>query len=360
LRALSPAAIDPPDDAQHSRWDARVYAGDGSIVERAVRKRASQVDHQQTEEAVEWYRRTLSRVAIPLRVGDQVLGALAVLTIEREGIQEDELEVLELLAGQVAIALDNANAYERERLATQHLEEAEVFKVRFLANMSHELREPLNTIIGFSRLMIKGIDGPMTTQQTQDLERIYDDGRRLMFLINDILVISEIQAGMMEMKFQPVHLAEVVTGVMPTASALVRGKEIELVQDIPEDLPVVRADPSRLRQVLVYLLNNAAKFTESGQIAIKAWCNENQVYVSVSDTGMGIPPEDRERIFHRFDKGQERDGYWQEGAGLGLALSKEFVEMHGGQMWVNSEVNKGSTFTFSLLCYTDTENGSLV
>ncbi|MFN2284892.1 MAG: histidine kinase dimerization/phospho-acceptor domain-containing protein, partial [Anaerolineae bacterium] len=197
LRALSPVMrSDTVTDAgDQGGWSECVYAGDGSIIERAARKRSPQVDRHETDETVEWYRRTLSRVAIPLRMEDRISGVLGVLSTEREGIQEDELEILELLAGQVAIALENARAYERERLAAQRLEEAEVFKGRFLANMSHALREPLNTIIGFSRLMIKGIDGTMTPQQTQDLERIYDDGQRLLFLINDILAISQIQAG---------------------------------------------------------------------------------------------------------------------------------------------------------------------
>lgn len=353
LRALSPALRSDTvvDVTDQGGWPTRIYAGDGSIVERAVRKRKPQVDHQVMDEAVEWYRRTLSRAAIPLRMGDRVLGAMAVLSTEHEGIQEDELEILELLAGQVAIALENARAYERERLAAQRLEEAEAFKGRFLANMSHELREPLNTIIGFSRLMIKGIDGALTSQQLQDIERIYDDGQRLLFLINDILAISQIQAGMMELRLQAVQLQEIVAGVMPTASALVRGKAIELVQEIPADLPVLNADPARLRQVLVHLFNNAAKFTQSGQIVLKAWSNEDQVYVSVSDTGVGIPPEDFERLFVRFEKGLDKEGRWQAGVGLGLALSKEFVEMHGGQIWVTSEVDKGSTFTFSMPCY---------
>lgn len=357
LRASSPAMrSDTVTDAtDQGGWSERVYAGDGSIIERAVRKRKPQVDQHQTDDPVEWYRRTLSRVAIPLRMEDRISGVLAVLSTEREGIQEDELEILELLAGQVAIALENARAYERERLAAQRLEEAEVFKGRFLANMSHALREPLNTIIGFSRLMIKGIDGALTPQQTQDLERIYDDGQRLLFLINDILAISQIQAGMMELRLQEVTLQGIVDGMMPTASALVRGKDIELVQDIPQDLPVLHADPARLRHVLVHLFNNAAKFTERGTIAIKAWCNEDLVYVSVSDTGVGIPPEDFERLFVRFEKGValtplDKEGRWQAGLGLGLALSKEFIEMHGGQMWVTSEVGKGSTFTFCIPC----------
>jgi len=350
-------------------WPDYIYAGDGSVIERAIRKRKPQVYNQEIAhpemgvEEVDWYRRTMSWIAVPLRMGERVIGAIAALSTEYEGIQADEQDVLELLANQVAIAVENARAYERERMATQHLADAEAFKARFLANMSHALREPLNTIIGFSRLMIKGVDGPLSEQQLQDMEQIYGDSQRLLFLINDILAISQIQAGLMELKLQPIHLSEVIAGVMPTASALVHGRDIALIKDIPDDLPLLRIDPTRIRQVLVHLLNNAAKFTDAGNITLRAWYRDERVYVSVSDTGGGIPPEDRERIFVRFNERGARQGGRQEprggrqespeGAGLGLALSKEFVEMHGGQIWVQSKVGEGSTFTFSLPCYSD-------
>ncbi len=352
LKATSPEVrhVQDDDHVEPGDWPVYLYAGEGTVVERAIRKRESQVYSQQTSEAVEWYRRTLSRVAVPLRMEDRVMGAIAALSTEREGVQEDEIDVLELLANQIAIAIENARAYERERLAAQHLEEAEAFKARFLSNMSHALREPLNTIIGFSRLMIKGIDGPLTKQQLLDMEQIYNDSQRLLFLINDVLSISQIQAGLMELKLQPVQLHEVVSGVLPTAEALVRGKDIELVQQIPEDLPLLRVDPTRIRQVLVHLFNNAAKFTERGRITLRAWHSEDQVYVSVSDTGVGIPPEDLDRIFVHFERGSTRKGS-QHGVGLGLALSKEFVELHGGRIWAQSKVGEGSTFTFSLPCY---------
>jgi signal transduction histidine kinase len=321
------------------------------VVDRAIRKQATQMECQETEAEVEWYRRTLCRVAIPLRMESRVFGVIAVLSTEHEVIQQDELEILEVLANQVAIAIENARAYEREHQAAQRLEEAEVFKARFLANMSHDLREPLNTIIGFSRVLIKGIDGELNLQQLQDLEQIYQDSQRLLVLVNDILTISQIQAGLMELRFEPVRLRQVIDGVLPTADALVRGKDVQLQVYLPEDLPVVRGDPARLRQVLVHLFNNAAKFTERGSITLRAWANEGQVYVSVTDTGVGIAAEDRERIFVGFERGNSGDPRHRQGAGLGLALSKEFVEMHGGGLWVDSEVGIGSTFTFSVPCY---------
>ncbi len=353
LRALSPEADEASgwSPGEAVAWPAQFRAGDGSVVDRAIRKRASQVEHQETVDEVEWYRRTLSRVAIPLRMEDRVMGTLAVLSTEREGIQTDEVDVLEILAHQVSVALENARAYERERYVTQQLEEAEAFKVHFLTNMSHELREPLNTIIGFSRLLIKGIGGDLNAQQKQDMEQIYNDSQHLLFLINDILTISQIQAGLMELKLQPVNFAELVNGVLPTAGALVRGKEIELLCNIADDLPLLRVDPIRIRQVLVHLFNNAAKFTEVGHIELSAWHDEDNVYVSISDTGVGVLRADRERIFNRFEKGASHEGLSKQGAGLGLSLCREFVEMHGGEIWMESGLGRGSSFTFSLPYY---------
>lgn len=293
-------------------------------------------------------RYTRSEAALPLCLGEQTLGVLDVQSTEEEGFDQDDVSALQNVAAQITIALENARAYAVELEAVKQLRELDRSKRHFLANMSHELRTPLNNIIGFSRLMLKGIEGTLTEQQQQDLQIIYQDGMHLLGLINDLLDISQIEAGLMELDFQEVDLAELIRSVMATASALVRDKEIELRQEIAADLPKVEADMARIRQVLVHLLANAAKFTDQGTITVRAWPADETVYVSVSDTGIGILPEDRERIFQQFDQGSLPDGHRRNGAGLGLALCKEFVEMHGGCIQVESEVGKGSTFTFSL------------
>lgn len=346
LHAASPAAV---------VWPEVVHTGDGTVMERALRKGSSQIINETLEDGPEWYRRILSHVGTPLRMGHRVLGVLAVRSAEHEGVQVDDLKVLEHLANQVAIALENARAYERERLAAQQLEENDAFKARFLANMSHELRGPLNSILGFSRLMLKGFDGPLSEEQTADLQRIYTNSQQLLDLINDILAISEIQAGLFDLKYQTVDLRELLISVLPTASALIRGKEVVLIQQIPPQLAAVHGDPDRLRQVLLHLLTNAAKFTERGEIALRAWADDEMAYVSIRDTGVGIHAKDRERIFAGFEKASASEpaaGVQRaprvQGVGVGLTLCKEFVEMHGGQIWLDSEVGKGSTFTFSL------------
>ncbi|HIE39588.1 MAG TPA: sensor histidine kinase [Anaerolineales bacterium] len=327
----------------------RIPAGLPGVVGRAFRRGTAVVESRTVPVMVgppASY--TRSEVALPLRLGDRTLGVLDVQTTDEEGFDQDDVSVLQNVANQITIALENARAYAVEREAVERLRELDQSKRRFLANMSHELRTPLTNIIGFSRLMLKGIDGPLTERQQTDLEIIYHNGRHLLGLINDLLDISQIEAGLMELEFREVDLADLIRSVMATASALVRDKEVALREEVASDLPVVRADPVRIRQVLLRLLANAAKFTSQGEIRVRAWADAGLVYVSVSDTGIGIPPVDRERIFERFEQGVLENGRRPDGAGLGLALSREFVEMHGGEIWVESEVGKGSTFTFSL------------
>ncbi|HOS80299.1 MAG TPA: histidine kinase dimerization/phospho-acceptor domain-containing protein, partial [Anaerolineae bacterium] len=214
LHAISPVGV---------QWPEFVHAGDGTVIGRALRKGSSQLIHEPLAgEEPEWNRRITSYASTPLQMERRVLGVLAVRNAGYESLQEDDVKVLEHLANQVAIALENARAYERERLAAQQLEDNEAFKARFLANMSHELRGPLNSILGFSRLMLKGFDGPLTEEQAADLQRIHSNSQQLLDLINDILTISEIQAGLLDLRYQVVDLRELLLSVLPTASAMIR------------------------------------------------------------------------------------------------------------------------------------------
>jgi len=261
---------------------------------------------------------------------------------------KDEIGILAYVFNHMAAELESlyddleAKIAQRTALlqeANYRLRETEEFRSRFLTHMSHELREPLTNIIGFSRLILKGMDGPISDQQRQDLQIVYANSQHLLGLINDLLDISQIEAGLMELQLEELDLAEIINSVMATTSALVRDKEIELRQEIAPDLPRVQADAARIRQVLLRLLTSAARSTEQGYIAIHAWPDGDEVLVSVSDTGRGIAPRDLERIFEQGENGA---------TGVGLALSKEFVELHGGRLWVESGIGQGSTFTFSL------------
>jgi len=288
-----------------------------------------------------------AEAALPLTIGDQTIGVLNILNTEADTLDEDTISVLRNVANQVTIALENARIYRKEKETARRLRRTEAFRSRFLAHMSHELREPLTNIIGFSRLLLKGLDGPINDGQRQDLQIIHANSQHLLGLINDLLDVSQIEAGRMELHFQSCDLAGIIESVMATTSALVRDKDIELRQDV-DDLPLITGDVARIRQVLLKLLTNAAKFTEQGHITVRARANGHQVLVSVSDSGRGISSEDQQRVFERFEQGNMGNGRRPNGAGLGLALSKEFVEMHGGEIWVESVVGEGSTFTFSL------------
>jgi signal transduction histidine kinase/ABC-type branched-subunit amino acid transport system substrate-binding protein len=234
------------------------------------------------------------------------------------------------------------NAAER---AQMEAEEANRLKSRFLSNISHELRTPLNAIINFSKLLLVGGEGPLTEGQTDLLSRTRDAGEHLLGLLNDMLDLSRIEAGVIELYREETDLAEIIHGVMSTAVGLTRDKPIQLHQEITKGLPAVWVDRTRARQVLLNLLSNAAKFTERGYITVRAEQQGQQVLVSVRDTGPGIPAADQARIFESYVKGRADD---QLGVGLGLAISRQLVEMHGGSIWVDSEPGHGSTFHFTL------------
>ncbi len=292
---------------------------------------------------------TRSALVVPLQLRGQIIGALDFFETERERQwSEEDIALVEAVASQVALAVENARAYEELQRTAEQLREVDVFKSQFLANMSHELRTPLNSIIGFSRVLLKGIDGPLTDLQKADLNSIHNNGQYLLGLINDILDLSRIEAGKMELVFEPVDLRPVIDGVMSTAIGLIKDKPITLVKEIADDLPVVRADTTRIRQVILNLVSNAAKFTEEGTVAVRAWADAEYVTVSISDTGIGIPEEYFDRIFQEFRQVDGTATRRAGGTGLGLPISRHFIELHGGRVWVESEVGVGSTFTFNL------------
>ena len=285
----------------------------------------------------------------PMVIRGQPLGLLALgRPPGHPSIDEGEVEFLRIIAANLSVAWENARLYQEAVETAERLKEVDRLKSQFLANMSHELRTPLNSIIGFSRVILKGIDGPITEQQRQDLEAIFNSGQHLLGLINDILDISKIEAGKMELVFEPTDLQEIIRGVMSTAIALVKDKPIELQQSVPADLPTVIADGRRVRQVLLNLVSNAAKFTDQGFIRVEAKVEGDDVVISVSDSGIGIPPEKLPHIFEAFTQVDASPSRKYGGTGLGLTISKSFIELHGGRIWVESELGKGSTFTFTL------------
>jgi PAS domain S-box-containing protein len=299
---------------------------------------------------------TRSEVAIPLRIGTRSVGVIDIQSTETQAFTEDDLSVLQSLADQVAVAIDNARSYELSQQLIQELREIDLLKSQFLANMSHELRTPLNSIIGFSRVILKGIDGPVTEMQQQDLTAIYNSGQHLLGLINDILDLARIEAGKMELNFEEVHLAEMTTSVMATAKGLVKEKPIQLQHRIPSNMSTVRGDAMRVRQILLNLISNAAKFTDEGSITVETLVQRGptgkmEALINVVDTGPGISEEDQKKLFQAFSQVDGSATRKSGGTGLGLSICANLVQLQGGRIGVHSEVGKGSVFWFTLPLY---------
>ncbi len=291
---------------------------------------------------------------LPLAAKGEALGVVEVeIPHEKRRYPTSQLDLAMTIATSAAVSLENARLYEEQRETAERLKEVDTLKTQFLANMSHELRTPLNSIIGFSRVILKGIDGPINELQEQDLNAIYNSGQHLLSLINDILDLSKIEAGKMEIAEEEVNINMMVKSVMSTAIGLTKDKPVQLLQEVDEDLPIIIGDNTRIRQVLLNLVSNAAKFTEEGHIKVIARLQENaegrpEVYLAVEDTGAGIAPEDQVKLFKPFSQVDGSATRKTGGTGLGLSISKRFIEMHGGQIGVESEVGKGSTFWFTL------------
>lgn len=230
----------------------------------------------------------------------------------------------------------------------QHRAEVDRLKTEFLTLMSHELRTPLNAIIGFSEVMLDELDGPLTESQRTDLASIRHSGWRLLGLINNILDLSKIEAGQMELNRETVDLIQLIELAVSTATGLLEGKPITLKQHLPDQALFVWADSMRMQQVLLNLLSNAVKFTQAGQITVTASRRGNWVTVTVADTGIGIPPEKHADIFKVFTQVDSSKTRRFEGAGVGLSITKKLVELHGGGIWVESTPGRGSAFSFTL------------
>jgi len=289
-----------------------------------------------------------SLVAVPLARPDRVVGALVVRRKRTGSFSGETCDLLDTFANQSAVALTNARLYQELELQSAELAEASTHKSEFLASMSHELRTPLNAVIGFSEVLLERMFGELNERQEDYLKDIHAAGRHLLALLNDILDLSKIEAGRMELDLTTFPVLDVVG----QALALVRGRAtehaIQLVHDSDDGLGSITADELRLKQVLVNLLSNAVKFTpDGGSVEVHARRETSDLVVTVTDTGIGIAPEDQARIFDSFQQGG-RSASTTEGTGLGLTLSKRIIELHGGTMWVRSTLGEGSTFGFRI------------
>jgi GAF domain-containing protein len=289
-----------------------------------------------------------SILAIPLLLEDRIMGGLTVWRKQPGDFAPDVVDLLQTFAAQSSLAIQNARLFREIEDKSRQLEVASQHKSEFLANMSHELRTPLNAIIGFSEVLTDRMFGELNEKQEEYLRDIYASGTHLLSLINDILDLSKIEAGRMELELTDFDLPTAIESALTLVRERAGRRSIALRSNIDNQLGQIRADERKVRQVVLNLLSNAIKFTpEGGRIDVGAVPKDGFVEVSVTDTGIGIASEDQERVFEEFRQvGTAAKKI--EGTGLGLTLCRKFVELHAGKIWVKSQVGVGSTFTFTI------------
>jgi GAF domain-containing protein len=341
----------PDYNAQH------IPATRGSVTGRAITDRMTIHVHDLAEESEAEYPhgRALQKryghrtmLATPLLREGLAIGAISICRFEVRPFSESQIALLRTFADQAVIAIENVRLFKELEVANRELAVASQHKSEFLANMSHELRTPLNAIIGFSEVLSERMFGELNEKQEEYSKDIHASGQHLLSLINDILDLSKIEAGRMELELSDFHLPTALDSALTLVRERAGRRGIALQMNVDERLGQIQADERKLRQVVLNLLSNAIKFTpEGGRIEVFAAPKDAFVEVSVSDTGVGIAAEDQEKVFEEFRQvgTAERKA---EGTGLGLTLCRKFVELHGGRIWVKSQVGAGSTFAFTI------------
>jgi two-component system, NtrC family, sensor kinase len=287
-------------------------------------------------------------LAVPMVREGRLIGSLVVSRNQPGDFPTEAIELLRTFATQSALAIQNARLFHEIADKSGQLEAASRHKSEFLANMSHELRTPLNAIIGFSEVLNERMFGELNDKQAEYLKDIHASGTHLLSLINDILDLSKVEAGRMELELSDFNLPAAIDSALTLVRERATRRGIALGAVIHDGIGEMTGDERKIRQVLLNLLSNAIKFTpEGGRIEVGAVLNDGSVEVSVHDTGVGIAPEDHEAVFEEFRQ-VGASAAKQEGTGLGLALARKFIELHGGKIWVTSQVGAGSTFTFTL------------
>jgi signal transduction histidine kinase/HAMP domain-containing protein len=285
---------------------------------------------------------------VPLSARGRTIGLLSAYFHDQRELTDTQARALRTIARLVSVANENADLVGELRVNNLQLERANRLKSEFLASVSHELRTPMNAIIGYTKLMLDGLDGEMTAQQQTDLFRVATAADNLLGLINGLLDLAKIEAGKMELNIEEVNIIDVTEEALELVRPHADEKGLQVSSMILQGLPNVWADRARVRQVLANMLANAVKFTERGIVSVAATAAEGWVTVSVTDTGVGISPEAQAYVFDEFRQADSSTTRRYGGTGLGLAISKRLVTLHGGRIWVDSEVGRGSTFHFTL------------
>ena len=289
-----------------------------------------------------------ARLVVPLLAPGQIVGALVVRRKARGEFPTNSIDLLKTFAAQSALAIQNARLFSEIEDKSRQLAEASQHKSQFLANMSHELRTPLNAILGYAELIIDNVYGETPGKMRDVLDRIQRNGKHLLGLINDVLDLSKIEAGQLNLALADYSLKDVVHGVYSAVEPLASEKKLAFKVEVPSNLPRGRGDERRLTQVLLNLVGNAIKFTDRGEVVVKAGAANGTFSLSVRDTGPGIAENDQAKLFQEFQQADNSITRKKGGTGLGLAISKRIIELHGGKIWVESRPGQGSTFSFTL------------
>jgi len=304
-----------------------------------------------------------SYLGVPIPVGKEIIGVLSVQSTQHTNRFNDaDKNLLNTIAASVGVAIHNAALYDEAQQARADAERANEAKSSFLSTVSHELRTPLTSVLGFAKIVKKRLEErvfPALDQTDPKMSRVVDqvgknmdvitsEGERLTQLINDVLDLAKIEAGKIEWHMEPCRIEAIIDRALEATHSLVEQKNLSVEKSIVADLPVVLADHNKLIQVVINLLSNAVKFTNHGNITLKAFEKEDHLIVSVTDTGIGIAPGDQSKVFEKFKQVGDTLTDKPQGTGLGLPICKEIIEHHGGRLWLESEIGKGSTFYFSI------------
>jgi len=348
------AAENMPDELVEVYRKSPIRLGEGIVGSAAAKREPAQVADIQDPGYQTRYRDLLIRrgyraiLAVPLLRDGQIIGALTVSRNAPGAFAPEVVELLKTFATQSALAIQNARLFREIAEKGKQLEQASQHKSNFLASMSHELRTPLNAILGFNEMILGQVYGEVPADMQEPLADIQTSGKHLLRLINNVLDLAKIEAGRMELSLQDYSVHDTVESVRSTLRPLAADKGLEFLASVPADLPLAHGDGGRITQCLMNLAGNSLKFTKAGKVEISVEAKGELLVYRVADTGIGIPQDKIDSLFTEFKQTDATIASEYGGTGLGLSISKKFVEMHGGRIWVESELGKGSAFIFEV------------